>query len=79
MLPSCRSTDGGNDSDGAGEDEDAEALGEATQAEQLLPSGAGKFLWTDGSMYARVHVVWFPIQGMGNRMLNVRLHRALAG
>ncbi|CAD6267865.1 unnamed protein product [Miscanthus lutarioriparius] len=59
------STDGGNDSNGAGEDEDVEALDEAMQAEQLLPSGdfyqgdlrgdlphgAGKFLWTDGSMY----------------------------
>ena len=44
-------TDDGNYSDGAGEDEDAEALGEATQAEQRLPSGAGKSLWTDGSMY----------------------------
>ena len=30
-------------------------------------------------MYAGVHVVWFPIQGMGNRMLDVRLRRALAG
>ena len=37
--------------DGAGEDEDAEALDEAMQAEQLLPSGAGKFLWTDSNMY----------------------------
>jgi len=25
------------------------------------------------------YVVWFPIQGMGNRMLDVRLRRALAG
>ena len=57
------STDGSNDSD-AGDDDDA-ALGEATQGEQVLPSGdfyqgdlrgelphgAGKYLWTDGSMY----------------------------